>query len=396
MQPSVFAYRGVPYASAERFGEPRILPFDPSKDYSERGPVCPQYSEEDNRKWGETGVCAQSEDCLVLSVYTPVAYGETVEERLPVFVYIHGGAYRHGGSEQKISDLQELAEREHIVCVSVSYRLGCFGYLYDPGHVPVNLALLDQKAALLWVVDNIGAFGGDPSRITLSGQSAGAQSVAFLLADLAEPMVQQALFFSAPLGLGLGKRRAKKMTDVFYRALGGGDLSAGRMALHTASTAELMAAQYEVEKQFRSGMAFQPVACNHLPLLFSCGLKRAVVTTQADDGSLYVPRWLRRFVTWYGFAHSSEQYVRYLAGHGVKADYHRFCWRAEGSVYGAAHCSELPCFAGRAENWPGAIFMGKTDESTIRLMRDAFIPRLARFIRTGEWTIPSDISTLIK
>lgn len=356
--------------------------------------MCPQFHVEGDRKWGDTGHCEQSDDCLVLSVYTPAAYGEQVAELLPVFVYVHGGAYRHGGSEQKLSDLSELAEREHVVCVSISYRLGCFGYLYDPGFVPVNLALQDQMTALRWVVANIRSFGGDPSRITLGGQSAGAQSVAFLLAELKEPLVRQALLFSAPLGLGLSASKAEKMAAAFYRALGGGNVDAGRQKLRTASSDELLAAQYAMEQQFRKGMAFQPVACRHIPDEWRCGLERAVVTTQADDGSLYVPRLIRGLVTWYAFAHPSGKYVRYLLKQGVRAQYHRFTWQAEGSSYGVAHCSELPLFAGHADTWPGVIFMGTTDASTIARLRDAFIPRLGLYLRTGEWTVPSDISSV--
>lgn len=389
--PSIHAYRGIPYAVAERFAEPKLLSFDPSKDYSERGPVCYQYVEEGSRKWGDEGSCTLSEDCLVLSVYTPFEYGASAEEKLPVMVYVHGGAYRHGGSEQKICDLTELAEKEQVVCVSVSYRLGCFGYLYDPGFVPVNLGWQDQTMALCWVAENIGAFGGDSARITLVGQSAGAQSVGFVLAQLTEPLVSQAILFSAPFGISLGAAKAKKMAKAFYCALGG-SVEAGRKALLTATPAELLAAQYEMEKQFNSGMAFQPVGLTQHPKQWGCGLKRAVVTTQADDGSLYVARLLRAFVTWYGFAHPAKNFVKYLRKHGVDAEYHLFSWHAEGSEYGVAHCSELPLFVGHPEDWPGAIFMGNTDEQTIRRMRGVFIPHLGHFLRTGEWHIPSDIS----
>ncbi|WP_370530402.1 carboxylesterase family protein [Streptomyces sp. WP-1] len=121
----------------------------------------------------------------------------------PVLVWLHGGAYLGGSGEWNLYDATRLVRETGIVVVSVSYRLGVLGYLRAPGVAPGNLGLLDQIAALEWVRDNIAAFGGDPGRVTVSGQSAGAHSVAALLGiDRARPLFTRAILQSAPLGLG--------------------------------------------------------------------------------------------------------------------------------------------------------------------------------------------------
>ena len=125
-----------------------------------------------------------SEDCLYLNVWTPER-----KTKKPVLVYIYGGGFRSGGSACPIYDGEAMAKKG-IVFVSVNYRVGSFGFLAHPeltaasGHGSSgNYALLDMIAALKWVKENIAAFGGDPTRVTIAGQSAGAFAVNFLCAS---------------------------------------------------------------------------------------------------------------------------------------------------------------------------------------------------------------------
>ena len=125
-----------------------------------------------------------SEDCLYLNVWTPER-----KTKKPVLVYIYGGGFRSGGSACPIYDGEAMAKKG-IVFVSINYRVGLFGFLAHPelsaesGHGSSgNYALLDMIAALKWVKENIAAFGGDPSRVTIAGQSAGAFAVNFLCAS---------------------------------------------------------------------------------------------------------------------------------------------------------------------------------------------------------------------
>jgi para-nitrobenzyl esterase len=127
-----------------------------------------------------------SEDCLYLNVWTPA---RAAAERLPVLVYFHGGGMMAGDGSEPRYDGDSMS-RKGIVAVTVNYRLNVFGFLAhpeltkeSPHHASGNYGLLDQTAALRWVKDNISAFGGDPNRITVAGESAGSFSVSALMAS---------------------------------------------------------------------------------------------------------------------------------------------------------------------------------------------------------------------
>lgn len=129
-----------------------------------------------------------SEDCLYLNVWTPARSGG---ERLPVLVYFYGGGFVAGDGSEPRYDGESMARRG-IVSVTVNYRLGVFGFLAhpdltkeSPDHASGNYGLLDQQAALVWVRENIAAFGGDPGKVTVAGESAGSISVS---AQMASPL----------------------------------------------------------------------------------------------------------------------------------------------------------------------------------------------------------------
>ncbi|HAQ18669.1 MAG TPA: esterase [Prolixibacteraceae bacterium] len=125
-----------------------------------------------------------SEDCLYLNVWTAA---KTVQDKLPVMVWIHGGAFTGGSGTVPLYD-GEAMSRKGVVFVTINYRLGIFGFLAHPGlsaesdlKTSGNYGILDQIAALKWVKENIAAFGGDPNNVTIAGQSAGAFSVNMLV-----------------------------------------------------------------------------------------------------------------------------------------------------------------------------------------------------------------------
>ena len=131
---------------------------------------------------------SMSEDCLYLNVWTPAL---STQERLPVLVYFYGGGFVGGDGSETRYDGESMA-RKGIVAVTVNYRLGVFGFLAhpeltqeSPHHSSGNYALMDQCAALHWVADNIAAFGGDPSKVTIAGESAGSIAVS---AQMASPL----------------------------------------------------------------------------------------------------------------------------------------------------------------------------------------------------------------
>lgn len=176
----VAAFKGIPYA-APPFGPNRFHPPRPPESWAgvrealEYGRVVPQspYAPPFDVLMGDQGI--GGEDCLNLNVWTP----DLGTRGLPVMVWIHGGAFVRGSGSVPTYDGSAFA-RDGVVCVTINYRLGADGFLYL-GDGIANRGLLDQIAALKWVQENIRAFGGDPARVTIFGESAGAFSVATLL-----------------------------------------------------------------------------------------------------------------------------------------------------------------------------------------------------------------------
>jgi len=199
--PGVRIFQGVPYAAAPvgplRWQPPVApVPWKSVRDATKPGLRCIQ----DTRADPDYGLLT-SEDCLNLTVWTPA--GATRASPRPVMVWIHGGGFLNGSSD--IYNAQWLATRGNIVVVTVNYRLGALGFLAHPaladqgGPEPGNYGLADQQAALRWVRDNIAGFGGDPAKVTIAGESAGAISVCdHLVAPESDGLFRAAIMQSGP------------------------------------------------------------------------------------------------------------------------------------------------------------------------------------------------------
>jgi para-nitrobenzyl esterase len=189
----ISAFLGVPYAAAP-FGANRMRPpqpvaaWDGERDATAYGPTVPKGDYPPQYVLLFPEVVIPGEDCLNLNVWTP----DPTADGLPVLVWIHGGSFMNGSGSLGEYDGTAFA-RDGVVCVTINYRLAAEGFLFlDDGIA--NLGLLDQLAALRWVQDNIAAFGGDPGRVTVAGESAGAMSVTTLLSmPLAEGLFAQAI-----------------------------------------------------------------------------------------------------------------------------------------------------------------------------------------------------------
>jgi para-nitrobenzyl esterase len=195
-------FEGVPFAAPPigplRWREPQpALPWPGVRKADAFAPACMQTGVS---MPGETPP-RTSEDCLYLNVWAPVG-----AKRLPVIVWIHGGGFSNGSASMPLYRGDRLARRGVIV-VTVAYRLGPFGFLAHPALTAEsphgssgNYGVLDQIAALRWVRRNIAAFGGDPDRVAIAGQSAGAMSVSILMASpLAKGLFQRAIAESGGL-----------------------------------------------------------------------------------------------------------------------------------------------------------------------------------------------------
>jgi para-nitrobenzyl esterase len=210
----VTAFLGIRYARAERFAPPvaEPLPTEPLR-VAEFGRIAPQPGLRDQ---------PQSEDCLYLNVWTP----EAPRANRPVMVYFHGGAYSSGTVTDPLTHGARLAQAADAVVVTVNQRLNALGYLWlaplgerfaDSG----NLGQLDLICALRWVRDNIAAFGGDPSRVMVFGQSGGGAKIATLMATpAAAGLFHSAATMSGQQVTASGPGNAWRRTEAFMARLG--------------------------------------------------------------------------------------------------------------------------------------------------------------------------------
>jgi para-nitrobenzyl esterase len=230
-------FKGIPFA-APPVGKLRWSPPQPVQKWEgvrqavQFGPRCMQQPVFSDMVFRSNGM---SEDCLYLNIWTPA---KSDKERLPVLVYFYGGGFIGGDGSEPRYDGASMAQKG-IVALTVNYRLGVFGFFAhpeltkeSPHHASGNYALLDQNAALQWVRQNIAAFGGDPAKVTIAGESAGSIAVS---AQMASPL-SRGLFAGAigesgsilaalaPVPLGQMEETGVK----FASSLGASDLSALR------------------------------------------------------------------------------------------------------------------------------------------------------------------------
>lgn len=265
----VATFRGVPYA-APPVGELRLRAPQPVEPWEGRrpalsfGPVAPQpvtviFG-------GVTPLAAQSEDCLSLNVWAPAD-----ADGAPVVVWIHGGSYSTGSGSVPDYDGRRWAREQGVVVVTINYRLGALGQMdfsaYSTESTPIdsNLGLRDQLAALRWVQDNIAAFGGDPDRVTIIGESAGGNSVTTLLAvPSAKGLFWRAVAQSAHPTSAHSRERKQEHAERLIRALGFGGPAGATVgeALKSVPVKTLvdagMALSLEVAREHPGVLLFSP------------------------------------------------------------------------------------------------------------------------------------------
>ncbi|HEX8487124.1 MAG TPA: carboxylesterase family protein [Propionibacteriaceae bacterium] len=366
---------GIPYATSRRFEPPTA-----TSDWQEPlaatswSPACPQPPTPllDAVLGNQLGHLPRDEHCQRLSVTLPndVAPGDS----LPVMVWIHGGSYTSGAGDMPITDPAALVAEQRVVVVSVTYRLGIFGFLGSGHDHPANLGLLDQLEALRWVQRNIAAFGGDPRQVTAFGESAGGDAVAHLMATTgAAALFSRAIIQSPPLGIARGRAT---MTAAMARA-----------AEHVTAQLpadEVVALQPGVEQASSSfgiiaGMPFG-TQYGFDPLPAEEEIDAAwdsvapdidvLIGYTAEEAKLFLPRaptlqrWTRvpvlgtvisgvviGYVTEAVYARGVRRFAKRHARAGGRALLYVVRWSAPGNPFGSAHTIDLPLLFGNEEAW---------------------------------------------
>ena len=299
-------FLGIPYA-APPVGELRWKPpqeiasWAQERNSTDFSPSCPQPKQQDTGKF--------SEDCLYLNVWTTT---ENQDKRLPVMVWIHGGAFNFGSASQPEYDGKNLAKKG-VVVVTINYRLGPLGFLVHPllskesaHNTSGNYGLLDQIAALKWVQKNIAAFGGNPDRITIFGQSAGSRSVSLLMiSPLSAGLFHRAIAESGGPIIGSeylnpvfngNMANVLKMGQTLTAKLGCDKAEDILAAMRAKSAQEIVAAADCNTSVFEEGLFFAPVFDGWVlpknPLTAYSGGRQhdvpIIVGSTLNEGTLYL------------------------------------------------------------------------------------------------------------
>lgn len=324
------------------------------------------------------GLRVSENNCLVLTITAPADASDA-----PVLVWFHGGAYMAGTGETAKYDAGHLVRHGGVVVVTVSYRLGIFGYLNLDSEVE-NLGLRDQLLALRWVSENIGAFGGDRNNVTIAGQSAGGDAVySLLLCEDADGLIHRAILQSAPLGLLEGRA---EMIDAMRSAAAD---SLQGVSPTTAPQDDLLQSQVaavSAASQFRrvGGFPFAPVL-GRAPLPSADNVTDRIaqvaesvdllVGYTKDDGEPFAVmaqrssptdesrapaaqlHYASAALTDAVFAQPALTLARTWRSHRGRAATFRVDWSPDDAPLGACHCIELPLLFD-APGWADAPMLG--------------------------------------
>jgi len=443
----VVAFRGVPYAAPplgpRRFLPPQApIPWQGLRDATRNGPIAPQPA---LRVAGTMGAIAlaQDEDCLTLNIWTSAEAGQ----KAPVIVWIHGGGFISGAGSLPWYDGSHLVARHGVVVVGLNYRLGALGFLAVPGHLPGNLGLLDQIAALRWVQRHIDAFGGDPGRVTVIGQSGGAHNIVSMLAIRdTERLFHRAVLQSPPLGIGLMNRaEAARRGGLFLKELGLDPDQPNLLdSLRALSVPALLAAQVKamgvlggaVRKGDLRPPFFPAEGPPHElpgPALAERAAAQAVargvdilVGWTHDEANLYLAtdptlatmgeaeleqgaaaiagssaatmiataraaragatpgQILLDLMSAATWAIPCKALAAHIARAGGRAFLYRFDWRSPSAGLGACHTLDIPFALGTWRAWMNAPLMAGADEAVVETLSAEMMRRWVGFATTGD------------
>ena len=438
----VAVFKGVEYAlpptGERRFAAPApMTPWQYQRDAGWPSPIAPQTPSRLAPAMGDFKK-RMDEDCLTVTLWTP----EPDAAKRPVLVWLHGGAWVSGAGSLDWYDGARLAREGEMVVVNINHRLGALGYLKHPALPVDDLGTLDQIEALRWIHANISAFGGDPDCVTLMGQSAGAASIARLLADArANPLFHRAIlqsggFGRAPLSLaeaydtgalvireaGLDPEAPDILAqlrdipvDTLLAATGAvARATAGfaqtnppfmpttpepmtQAALFAAIAAGAQGKQIligathdEIHAFFASNPAMRD------PDWTASAKRFAELACRPDAMERYKARrpggtlmdWLADIVSDHTFLWPTMRLAETLAAAGVPTQAYQFDWAPHASPFRACHCIELPFVFGNFAQWPDAGMLQGGDAAEMDGLSSIVRRSWTAFARTGNAALP--------
>ncbi|MFF1832504.1 carboxylesterase family protein [Paenarthrobacter sp. NPDC058040] len=357
------AYRNIRYASADRFSPAQLIPFENVEPDRGPGPTPPQNPSRFDVLLGPPEPLEQSEDCQVLSVFTPRTSGKR-----PVMMWFHGGAFITGGGELPWYDGSRLAEEQDVVVVSVTARLGALGYLCLGESEEPSPATTDQLTAVEWVHRNIAQFGGDPENITLFGQSAGGFAIEVLQRWGLGPHVKGVIYQSSDINLGRLSyqredviRQAKSFTEFIGcdpRSLTTAEiLKAQKLYADEAGTIEIWApVRPKTEQPILTRVLGGWTRDDTLPfIMIEKGIFEPYPGLFEDFGDAMRTRNATEMIQ------GTQSVADQASDAGADTWLYEFDWEVPASGWGSPHCIELPFLFGGRETWQSAPMLKGAD-----------------------------------
>jgi para-nitrobenzyl esterase len=416
----VTALRGIPYAASpvgdRRFAAPQPPPkWTGLREAGRSGPSVPQGPSRLEAVMGARAPDWDEDGCLTLNVWTPPRPGgDPGAGARPVLVWFHGGGFTSGSGGWDWYDGGRLAAAGDVVVVTANYRLGPLGYLYLPEAGIENLGVQDQVAVLDWVERNIGAFGGDPGRLTVGGQSAGAFSALYLaLSPDTGPRIGQVIAQSGPWGLppqdpGEAASHSRRFLDLLGLA-GRPDFGAALRAV--PAEAFLPAYRQLAQEVSRPGSAAPPM----YPVLGGSGIPvawpQALAAGRLGDKPLLTGTTRDEMAAFFAFdpriealaagqGRSAAEFTRAateatfrdgtlaIAAHQAEAGHAAYVYQFDRAPVpdparlGAAHCSELPFLFDTIDAYRDSAMLG-LPHPWARRLAGRFSAAVAGFVATG-------------
>lgn len=431
-------FRAVPYATPPtgtlRFAAPQpVAPWSGRRDATAHGPIAPQTPTRLAPAMGDFRRPID-EDCLTLTIWTPAADAA----KRPVLVWLHGGAWMSGAASLDWYNGSVLAREAGIVVVGVNYRLGALGYLHLPGITPEegDPGTLDQAAALAWVQANIAAFGGDPARVTVAGQSAGAASIGrLLLHPIASQQFRAAILQSGSFGRAPLSRTEAAGTALEYLSHLGLDPAAPDLPdrLRAMPVSALLDAQTALARARARFAETNPPFMPTLPGALTQPDLIAAIAAAARGKQLLIGATREEVHAFFAsnpaMANPDPAQIaaRFQALGASEAPYRRrgpagsamdlladlssdrtflwpamqlaeaapgpvfayqFNWAPAGSPFHACHCIELPFVFGNFGSWPDAGMLAGGDPAEMQALSTHIRAAWAGFIRHGDPSLP--------